>query len=179
MNRKKEPSRLAQMSQELHDAYKLIAKQGELLTNTVNLIRGMPPQGVLWSHHDVPQLVLELRDYVDGQHQKMELPMDQAVSFEGVDPARLLVALVNGTPPRGRGILAAAETGTFDLARARTALATHLDANHVATFDYVAGRPIKVTLDCRAYLAYRTWLYDRDAGDGAFARALAEARRGR
>jgi hypothetical protein len=43
--------------------------------------------------------------------------------------------------------------------------------------DYVAGRPLKVTLDTRQRRLLRTDLYDRDAGVGTAARVLAELHR--
>lgn len=45
----------------MHD---LIQGQGQLLTGVVNAIRGAPPDDTLWSHHDAPQLAVELMQHV-------------------------------------------------------------------------------------------------------------------
>ena len=38
------------------DYHKLISRQSDLLTKTVNVLRGDPPPLVTWSHHDIPEL---------------------------------------------------------------------------------------------------------------------------
>jgi hypothetical protein len=42
------------------DDYALIMKQSELLTRSVNLIKGEPPELTHWSHHDLPEIIEEL-----------------------------------------------------------------------------------------------------------------------
>lgn len=100
--------------------------------------------------------------------------MEETVSIEGVDPAKLLAELVNNTSAQGLGVTAALSFGPFGEEQAQK----FLDSipGDVKDFDYVAGRPIKLRLDLKANEASRVWLYDRDAGAGAFARVLAKLR---
>jgi hypothetical protein len=41
----------------------LIGRLTKLLTRTIEAIRGEPPKLVSWSHHDIPELVKELKDF--------------------------------------------------------------------------------------------------------------------
>ncbi len=52
---------VADLAEEEETSYKVIARQGALLTGVVNAIRGEPPSHVLWSHHDVPDLARALK----------------------------------------------------------------------------------------------------------------------
>lgn len=79
------------------------------------------------------------------------------VSIRGLDPADVLAALYNASCPTGMGFLAyqkAAMTG----AQARELL----DAGYT-DFDYLAGRPMKVSI-CGEDVETR--LYDRNLGEG-------------
>ena len=40
----------------------ILSRQGDLLTRTVNVLRGDPPPLTSWSHHDVPELARGLAD---------------------------------------------------------------------------------------------------------------------
>jgi hypothetical protein len=49
---------------EEHDGMRrLVARQSELLCAVVNVIRGEPPPDTLWSHHDAPRLVADLKNW--------------------------------------------------------------------------------------------------------------------
>ena len=85
-----------------------------------------------------------------------------------VSKVALLSALHNGTRPVGMGNLW--NIGEMSLVQAEDYL---LNQNFDFCFDYVHGRPIKVfEVDG---VVQRADLYDRDAGDGAFERAVAKA----
>ncbi len=88
-----------------------------------------------------------------------------------VDPAKFLAALFNGTQPLGLGML---QPGCHDDMSDETA-ANIIAAVGRFSFDYVRGRPIKVHAhkgDC----SDSQWVYDRDAGEGQFARAVEAAK---
>lgn len=55
----------AELKQENEENFALITKQSNLLTATVNALRGDPPDDVLWSHHDIPDLAKELRERIE------------------------------------------------------------------------------------------------------------------
>ena len=40
----------------------ILQRQGDLLTSTVNVLRGDPPPLTTWSHHDIPELARALKD---------------------------------------------------------------------------------------------------------------------
>lgn len=48
-------AKLAVAEQERDDSHKLISKQAALLTASVNVLRGQPPDLVWWSHHDIAE----------------------------------------------------------------------------------------------------------------------------
>ena len=50
-------SRISELESEEDGSYELIQRQSDLLTKSVNLIKGNPPEDTLWSHHDLPELV--------------------------------------------------------------------------------------------------------------------------
>jgi hypothetical protein len=109
---------------------------------------------------------------------------DLTVKFQGVeyDAAKLLAALHNNTRPVGLGLLHA-QAQIMTQAQAESILVAQRQAcegnrlyPHGFVFDYVLGRPIKVKADADLVIdEHSQGLYDRDAGEGAFARALAEA----
>lgn len=109
----------------------------------------------------------------------LDHPYGPALDVTGIDRAELLTALVNGTVPpgglRNPAFLAALLAGSFTLEKAREMLATK-PPGEKWRFDYVDGRPLKVTFD--GNLLLRPDLYDRDApgGDGSCARIVAELR---
>ena len=79
------------------------------------------------------------------------------------DPAAVLVALYNASKPLGMGILQFTP-GNMSLEEARHLLAQS------RYFDYLHGRVMKVTIEGPTL---NPWLYDRDNGQGAAARAIA------
>jgi hypothetical protein len=87
----------------------------------------------------------------------------------GADKSELLAELINSAKPLGMGWRQAAHCPahvTPDMAAAMLEKTIH--------FDYVHGRPIKVSFD--AWPIVNNSLYDRDQGEGAFAAALARVR---
>lgn len=109
------------------------------------------------------------------------------VTFEGVhyDGAALLAALYNNTQAVGLGVLHDSPT-PMTVAQAQQILDSshahykngHRDRAHGFVFDWVWGRPIKVVANAEQVIeAESERLYDRDAGQGAFRRALVEATR--
>jgi hypothetical protein len=92
--------------------------------------------------------------------------MSNKINVDGIDPARLLKALYDGTRPQGMGVLHAVPGGcSIELAREQLA--------HDSYVDYFLGRPIKVDFGNDEV---RPFCYDRDAGEGRFA-AIVEALR--
>jgi hypothetical protein len=96
------------------------------------------------------------------------------ISIKGMDKARVLLALYNGSEVRGMGIVAAKGT-PLTLAECQVLVneAKRSDAfgKGMIYFDYLFGRVLKVDiggddLDPR--------LYDRDLGEGAAERAILE-----
>lgn len=107
--------------------------------------------------------------------------MSDTINIAGLDKAAILAALHNGTRALGMGRL-------HDIGRdltveeARTIMGIGDDSTQMfgdmgrkreLYFDYVQGRPIKVDLSGDEF---DPWLYDRDAGQGAAARAIAKLR---
>jgi len=91
------------------------------------------------------------------------------ISLEGLDKAAVLAALYNASRPQGMGFL------HYDPLPMTTEQAQEfLDGGH-AYFDYLKGRVMKVDLSNNELDPY---LYDRDNGDGAAARAIVALRRG-
>lgn len=48
--------RIRELVSEEKSNYRLIARQGDLLTGVVNALKGVPPPLTIWSHHDAPEL---------------------------------------------------------------------------------------------------------------------------
>jgi hypothetical protein len=92
--------------------------------------------------------------------------MAEPINIAGLDKAAVLCALFNACAPGGALAFLAAVAAPQDMTmeEARELLAQS------PRFDYVRGRPLKVSLD-GDLLDPR--LYDRDQGQGAAARALA------
>lgn len=102
------------------------------------------------------------------------------VSFRGVDLAVLVHALYYGTRAQGMGRIHDRPDLTVDEVRAEITRCIHTrppgpDRQRVV-IDYYHGRPLKVKIDLGT-LEFDAKLYDRDAGEGAAARVVAELRR--
>lgn len=99
---------------------------------------------------------------------------DNEINIEGVDRARLIQELHAGTRALGMGALH--DRGPLSIEVIRETLERCTDkARDEVRFDYLAGRPLKVSIKGNTLRGVR--LYDRDAGQGAFARALERARK--
>jgi hypothetical protein len=90
------------------------------------------------------------------------------VSIVGLKKSAVLAALYNASRPQGLGFLQynpqpMTEERAEELLREST------------YFDYLSGRVMK--LDLSSDEEFNPWLYDRDNGDGAAARAILELRK--
>ena len=81
--------------------------------------------------------------------------------------AKVLAALYNGSKPLGMGHLHA---DSVNMTEEEAQLI--LDGLEFASFDYLKGRVMKVSLDEDSFDPF---LYDRDNGEGAAARAVSAA----
>ena len=88
------------------------------------------------------------------------------LNIAGFDKAEVLAALFNNSRAQGMGTLAAGANERMTPAIAQNVI----DATPRLYFDYVQGRVLKVDLSGNWLNPY---LYDRDIGEGAAARALA------
>lgn len=93
--------------------------------------------------------------------------MSDLVDITGLDKAEVLVALFEASAPLGIGILVALGSGGLSLSEAREML------TQTTYFDYVKGRPLKVSLRGDAI---HPALFDRDNGRGSCAAAIAKLR---
>lgn len=96
------------------------------------------------------------------------------ISYEGLDEAELIVALHAGTRPLGMGFLHDKEVTLADAREYMAEQISRYSPNEtvVYRFDYLFGRPIKVSLDTKNKIILRADLYDRDAGEGACQRIV-------
>ena len=78
--------RIVELEAEEECSYELIKRQADLLTRSVNLIKGDPPELTLWSHHDLPELIKDLL----------------ALQLENIPPGINLQPLEDGLPTEGR-----------------------------------------------------------------------------
>jgi hypothetical protein len=111
--------------------------------------------------------------------------MDE-IDIEGINQGELLAALYNNAKPVGLGWLhvdAATMTAEEaweiinsggESAHLRASGFVVLDGGADWRVDYVKGRPIKVSV--KDNTLRKAWLYDRDHGEGACARVVAELR---
>ena len=51
--------RADRLQEEVEEYDAILRRQGDLLTRTVNALRGNPPPLTSWSHHDIPELAAE------------------------------------------------------------------------------------------------------------------------
>lgn len=100
------------------------------------------------------------------------------MKITGLDVFELVAALHNGTRPLGMGVFNARGPMTATEVRAEDPdRAARTKTRDGIYFDYYHGRPLKtrIVADGDALTVPGTWLYDRDAGDGAFVRAVTSA----
>lgn len=90
------------------------------------------------------------------------------VDIKGLNKAEVLSALYNNSKPQGLGFL------NFDAKNMTVAEAEEI-LKQTTDFDYLKGRVMKVNLSSDD--DFEEWLYDRDNGNGAAERAIAELRR--
>lgn len=90
------------------------------------------------------------------------------IDIKGLDKAEVLLALYNGSHCQGLGFLQA--VGNYTLEDAKR----DYKENEYGYFDYLHGRVLKVDLSGDSF---ESWLYDRDCGEGAAAKAIDELRR--
>ncbi len=106
--------------------------------------------------------------------------MSAPIDIRGLDKAELLQALHRGTRALGMGRLH--DRGPLTLSQCQEIIAlSEAPSGTMVTgkegalrFDYVAGRPIKVTFSGDELL--HSGLYDRDAGEGECLRIVEELR---
>lgn len=91
------------------------------------------------------------------------------IDLTGLNTADVLAALYNASQPLGLGFLNPASNRPLTSAQAQQIL----DDNPHRYFDYLNGRVMKVDLNGDHL---DPWLYDRDNGTGAAARAIAALR---
>lgn len=93
----------------------------------------------------------------------LEIDVSDEIDISGMDKAEVLAALYNDSKPLGLGFIDFdPQPMSADEAR------TILDSGQTY-FDYLKGRVMKVDL---SGASLNPWLYDRDNGHGAAARAL-------
>lgn len=102
--------------------------------------------------------------------------MSDEISYEGIDENTLLWRLYHGTRPLGLGFLHDRPDFSPIEAAEVVAHAREHAPDGLLRFDYVAGRPIKVSFDTNTKTIRRAALYDRDAGSGACQRVVDEIR---
>src|ERR1035437_6875677 len=93
------------------------------------------------------------------------------INIVGIDKARLLQALHNGTSCLGLGVLH--DIGSMTLEQAKQIIEDSSNGYRPLYFDYVCGRPLKVNLSKGEF---DPGLYDRDAGEGHAAKVVAALR---
>lgn len=111
--------------------------------------------------------------------------MNEEIDVSDIDRAELLAELYNRAQPMGMGFLQA-RSGEMTVEEAQKLLdgesaetdyggflARDRAPGKPARFDYLYGRPMKVEINGKTL---RTWLYDRDHGQGAAEQAIAAVR---
>jgi len=96
-----------------------------------------------------------------------------SINIIGLDRAAILHGLYHGTRPLGLG--KANDRPGFSLSEARELIElAESRQGPIYSFDYVCGRPIKVTFEGENL--FRSAFYDRDAGHGACEAVIARLR---
>lgn len=102
------------------------------------------------------------------------------ISIAGLDKAEVLAALYNASRTMGMGRLRYGSGEQISVEEARQIISERGDdttamfgRNPSLYFDYLMGRPLKVDLSTDNV---EYWLYDRDNGNGSFAKVIANLR---
>lgn len=93
---------------------------------------------------------------------------DGEISLEGLDKAAVLAALYNGSQQLGMGFLHSRGATDMTVEQAREEIEARKGHDRLY-FDYLHGRVMKADLSKDTL---KTWLYDRDNGQGAAARIV-------
>jgi hypothetical protein len=97
------------------------------------------------------------------------------VNIKGLDKAKVLAALHNGTSCQGMGVLHNIGTCSVEQAAKDIEERNRFNAKSALRFDYYHGRPLKCDIGGDEF---NPVAYDRDAGAGAAERAIAPLRKG-
>lgn len=138
----------------------------------INMLRiGMPP------HHVVQRFTADYltrltneqaataAEQAKAEAARKPVCPDGYVDISNLDKAEVLVALYNGSRQQGMGYLHASGASGLSLEDARALLEQTKD------FDYLRGRVMKINLSKDSF---NPWGYDRDIGQGAAARIVAD-----
>lgn len=98
----------------------------------------------------------------------------ETINIEGLDRAVILAALYNGSFQQGMGVLHERGRTGMTVEQAREELEAR---GPNAYFDYLHGRVMKIELS-EGQTELSPWGYDRDNGQGAAARIIAQIRAG-
>lgn len=99
---------IKELEEEVEDLSKLTQKQSDLLTAAVNVLKGPPPDLVLWSHHDIADLCIDIMTVkmtLDNHISELTEIIKAVIESGGImdntteDHARLILDL----PPPRRG----------------------------------------------------------------------------
>lgn len=90
------------------------------------------------------------------------------IDISGIDKAELLAALFNGSQQQGMGFMQAAGGREMTVEQAREIISKHHEPDRLY-FDYLHGRVMKVGIGGDVL---KTWLYNRDLGNGAAERVV-------
>lgn len=74
-------ARIAELEEDAADSYRLTGRLGDLLTKTVNVLRGNPPELTSWSWHDIPELARRMDDRRKALRDALELVEDHKAGF--------------------------------------------------------------------------------------------------
>lgn len=103
-------------------------------------------------------------------------PFTVRVGGQDVDAARLLAALHNHTKAFGWGLLQDVGRDLTLQEAAEDLVKLGITSAEDFRFDYYRGRPLKVSTDSNGVMqAHCERLFDRDAGEGSYRRAVKAA----
>ena len=93
----------------------------------------------------------------------------EAINIKGIDKAKLLQALFNGSFQHGTGLLSMAGMHDMTLNAAAGIIKEAVERGSGMYFDYLLGRVMKIAIGGDTMLP---GLYDRDVGEGAALRIV-------